>query len=59
MNEPTFLGIPERWFDDPTWLCTNGHVSKRYLKSELRGDLCLACFEPVHLCDPATEERGL
>jgi hypothetical protein len=50
--EEMFLGIPERWLDDPTWKCDNGHVSKRFLKSETRGDLCLACLAPVRLCDP-------
>lgn len=29
-----FMGIPERWMDDPTWRCINNHVSKRFLKSE-------------------------
>lgn len=53
----TFLGIPERWLDDPTWKCPNGHISKIFLKSESRGDLCLACFQPVHLCDPNEKEE--
>jgi len=53
MTESSFLGIPERWFDDPTWECTNGHISKLFLKSEALGhDACLACFSPVRLCDP-------
>jgi hypothetical protein len=41
--------IPETWLDDPHWFCPNGHVSGVYLKSEERGDLCLACMEPVML----------
>ena len=45
-----FMGIPDTWFEPPTWWCKNGHRSKRYLKSEvLRGNVCLACFEPVML----------
>ena len=55
--EETFLGIPERWLDDPTWKCSNGHVSKIFLKSEEKGDLCLACLEPVRLCDPDETEN--
>jgi hypothetical protein len=52
-----FLGIPERWLDDPTWKCVNGHISKRFLKSEARGcDVCLACGCPVRLCDPDETE---
>jgi hypothetical protein len=56
--EPRFMGIPERWLDDPTWLCENGHVSKWYVKSEERGDLCPACRRPVRLCDPDTREAA-
>ncbi len=41
---PRFLGLPERWLDDPHWRCPNGHVSTRYLKSEELGrDACLEC----------------
>lgn len=57
MTEPMFLGIPERWLDDPTWKCYNGHISKRYLKSEEYGDLCLACQTPVRMCDPDEREH--
>lgn len=53
----SFLGIPDRWLDDPTWKCSNGHISKSFLKSESRGDLCLACFQPVRLCDPNEKEE--
>lgn len=59
MPEPTFLGIPERWLDDPTWKCPNGHISRRFLKSEAhQTDLCLACMEPVRLCDPDEREES-
>jgi hypothetical protein len=58
MPEPTFLGIPERWLDNPTWKCSNGHISKRFLKSEALGyDACLTCFKPVKLCDPDETEK--
>lgn len=52
----SFMGIPEAWFEDPTWLCLRGHVSERFLKSEVRGALCLACQEPVRMVDPSIEE---
>ena len=49
-EQPTFQGIPEAAFEDSRWWCENGHISKRYLKSEETGrDLCLACGEPVRL----------
>lgn len=54
---PFFMGVPERWLDDPTWRCASGHVSKRYLKSEATGrDLCLACRAPVRLTFPEDRE---
>ena len=54
---PRFLGlIPERWLDEPTWKCVKGHVSRRILMSEVRGDLCLSCFEPALLFPPETRE---
>lgn len=49
------MGIPERWLDNPTWLCPNGHISKWFIKSEaLGGDVCPAaeCNQFVRLCDP-------
>ena len=49
---PMFLGIPERWYDDLTWRCVKGHVSSRYLKSEMHGALCLACMEYVMMTFP-------
>jgi hypothetical protein len=47
-----FMGLPDRWLDDPHWRCANGHVSRRFLSSEVRGDLCLACQTPVLLTCP-------
>ena len=52
---PMFMGIPERWYADgpdrpyghpdrgAKFRCVNGHVSTRILKTECRGDRCLAC----------------
>jgi hypothetical protein len=53
-----FLGIPDRWFERPLWRCRAGHLSNRILKSELKGDLCLACQEPVLLTFPEDQEGG-
>lgn len=58
---PTFMGLPERWLDDPTWKCPNGHVSKWYIKSEAKGgDVCPAsgCGEFVRLCAPEEVEQA-
>jgi hypothetical protein len=51
---PLFMGIPDRWYDapGPRLRCTQGHVSRCVLKSEERGDLCLACQEPVLMTFP-------
>lgn len=53
-----FSGIPDRWYDSPTWRCKNGHVSKRFLKSEVCGDVCLAsgCGAHVYLTFPEDTE---
>lgn len=57
---PFFMGLPARWLDTPTWRCTNGHVSKRYLKSEATSlDLCLACQEPCLLTFPEDQDGPL
>lgn len=51
---PKFMKLPDRWFDPPgpRFRCTNGHVSRCLLKSEERGDICLACGAPVLLTFP-------
>ena len=36
-NGPTFLGLPERWLDNPTFRCEGGHVRTWYIKSERLG----------------------
>ena len=55
---PMFMGRPDRWFEAPLWRCRNGHVSKRFLRSEgANADLCLACGCRVRLTFPEDEER--
>lgn len=54
-----FLGIPDRWLDDPTFRCVNGHVSKRILKSEVKGDLCLECGGAVVATFPEDSDGPL
>jgi len=55
-GEEMFMGKPDAWYEDLHWFCTNGHVSGRFLKSEKRGDCCLACGERV-IMGPAIGER--
>lgn len=52
-------GKPGRWWDDPTWRCTNGHVSKMILKSSEKGDCCLACGENLVLTFPEDKDGEL
>ncbi len=58
-HESMFMGIPDRWFEDVTFVCENLHVSTHYLKSEEKGDLCLACYKNVRMCPPKTTEEQL
>ncbi len=45
-----FMGLPDAWYDDVTWVCESGHISRRYLKSEALGsNVCLACHKPIVL----------
>jgi len=60
-GERMFFGVPDNWYEPPgpKWRCKNGHISRRYLKSEqYKGDVCLACFSPVMLTDPKDEEKA-
>ena len=54
-----FMKIPDRWFDDQHFRCGNGHVSRMILKSETRGDLCLAggCGRNVRMTFPEDVEE--
>lgn len=58
-GQKMFLGIPDRWYDDPHWRCSNHHVSTMYLKSEVSGDLCLKCFQPVYMTFPEDRDGPL
>lgn len=55
---PMFLGKPERWFEDVSWACTKGHVSRNFLKCEEDGDRCLECHEPVLMIPPEMGETA-
>lgn len=47
-GEEFFLGIPDAWYEPhAVYGCDNGHASRRYLKSETRGCLCLECHQTV------------
>ena len=47
-GEEFFLEIPDSWYEPmPTYGCENGHASRRYLKSEEHGMLCLACGKRI------------
>ena len=54
---PMFLGIPDRWYDPPSWRCEKGHVSGRYLKAH-DGDRCLACCAFVAITFPEDREEA-
>jgi hypothetical protein len=54
-----FLGRPDRWSAEPHWRCPNDHVSTTFLKSEERGDLCLACGANVRLTFPEDRDGPL
>jgi hypothetical protein len=57
MGEKTLLGIPVRWMSGtPKYRCPNDHVSTTILKSEVLGDLCLTCQEPVLLTFPEDQD---
>jgi len=58
-GDDCFLGLPDAWFENPHWGCENGHVSKRYLKSEEKGGVCLACHKPVYLIPKDVTEEEL
>ena len=53
-----FLGIPCRWLAAPwpKYRCANDHVSTCILKSEVEGDLCLVCHEPVVMTFPEDKD---
>lgn len=47
-GEEFFFDLPDSWYEPmPTYGCENGHASRRYLKSEEHGKLCLACGKRI------------
>ena len=54
-----FMGKPDRWYEAYLRRCPNDHVSRMTLKTEVKGDVCLACYEPVLLTFPEDEEGPL
>ena len=55
-GEVLFLGVPDKWFDDPNYFCENGHVSKNILSGD-DGDRCLACMKPTIIGPPIREQE--
>lgn len=53
-----FLGIPDHWYEPPgpKFRCKNDHVSKMILKTEHRGDCCLACLQNVLMTFPEDKD---
>lgn len=51
-NSQCFAGKPDRWWDNPTWRCLSGHVSKKYLFSSPMGNHCLKCRDFIVLTYP-------
>ena len=59
-GEEFFLEIPDSWYEPvPTYGCEHGHASRRYLKSEEHGKLCLECGKRIVMLPIAydTDER--
>lgn len=55
-----FMGKPDRWYERPTWRCSNDHLSLAYLKAEGLGYCaCFSCNEPVVLTFPEDIEGPL
>lgn len=56
-GEIFFLGLPDRWMENPTWRCENGHMSKFFIKSEaFGGDCCPKCMNFCWLTFPEDKE---
>lgn len=47
-----FMGLPDAWYEPPTWGCENGHAMHSYVKSERYGPICPACHKPIVLLPP-------
>jgi len=48
-GEEMFLGVPDAWYEQALHCCNNGHINDMYLKSEIKGSVCLTCREPSHI----------
>lgn len=57
IDVPKFMGVPERWWEDRTVICPNGHVSSTTLGTE-DGARCLACRKPVAFIAPEWGAAG-
>ncbi len=57
-GEEMFMGIPDKWYEDGFHCCNNGHINGMYLKSEMKGAVCMTCQEPSHIFpSDATKEE--
>ena len=55
-----FLDLPDEWYEPlPNYCCQKGHASRRYLKSEKEGCLCLACGKHVVMLPQKYDEATL
>ncbi len=54
-GSPMFLGTPDRWYEKPgpVFVCEDGHLADWVIKSEVNGDRCMTCRNPVLMTDPA------
>ncbi len=46
-----FMGLPDRWIDDPHYICPAGHVRTGVIKSGRLGDMC-GCGGPMVMTAP-------
>lgn len=47
-GDEMLLFVPDAWFQEPHWFCTQGHVSRVYLRTD-GGARCMACQGEVIL----------
>jgi hypothetical protein len=60
-GEPMFMGIPDSWYEDPgpKFRCSGDHVTNFVVKSEVVGDYCSVCHEPVLMTFPGDKPGQL
>lgn len=56
-GEEMFLGVPDNWYENGIHICKNGHLNGMYLKSEMKGAVCIQCYEPSHICPANISEE--